>query len=177
MDFFKKIKWNSILVSAVIALLGLIVLANPQAAALSICSLVGWFLVIGGGLTLMTYFTVAKSRYVLIMAFIQLIPGIYIVVRPDVLVSFVSVLLGVVLLVYGLACIREGMENKNFGYSHWWLNMLVGILTTVLALFVIINPFATGSAVMMFAGASMLIHGIGNIFTVIIISNDIKKMM
>ncbi len=177
MEFMKKIKWNSILISAVIALLGIIVLSNPQAAAMSICALVGWFLVIGGGLTLFAYFTLENSRYVLIMSLIQLLPGLYIVIRPDVLVSFVSVLLGIVLLVYGLACIRESFANKRFGYRHWWLGMLVGILTVFLALFVIVNPFATGSAVMMFAGVAMLIHGISNIITIIVISNDIRKMM
>lgn len=176
-EFLKKIKWNTILVSAVIALLGLIVLTNPEAAALSICSLVGWFLVIGGVLTLIAYFSMQKINYVLFMGLIQLLPGLYIVIRPDVLVSFVSLMLGIILLVYGLACIRESMENKRFGYQHWWLNLVVGIITVLLALCVIVNPFATGSAVMMFAGAAMLVHGISNIISIAVISNDIRKMM
>ena len=178
MEFLKKIKWNTILVSAVAALLGLIIISNPEAAALSICSLVGWFLAIGGGLTLFAYLmSVDKPTYILALALIQLIPGAYIAIKPDILVNFVSLLLGIVLLIYSIACLRESVESKRQNYRHWWFTMLVGIFTLLLAICVIINPFETGSAVMIFAGISLLVHGLANIISVIIISNDIRKMM
>lgn len=177
MDYFKSIKWNSILISAVITLLGFIVMVNPEAAALSICSLAGWVLLVGGGLTLGAYFTAGKSRFILIMSLIQIVPGVYIVIRPDIMVKFVTLILGLLLLSYGIAGIRESLENRNFGYSHWWLSLVVGILTTVLAICVIINPFASASAVMIFAGGAMAVHGISSIITIIVISNDIRRMM
>ena len=177
MDFLKGVKWNSILISAVIALLGFIVMLNPEAAALSVCSLIGWALLIGGGLTLGAYFTAGKSRFILIMALVQLLPGVYIVIRPDIMVKFVTLILGLILLAYGIAGIRESVENRAFGYSHWWLSLAVGILTTVLSVCVLINPFASASAVMIFAGGAMTVHGISNIITILVISNDIKKML
>lgn len=176
MDFFKSVKWNSILISVVIAMLGFTVMLNPEAAALSICSLIGWALLIGGALTLGAYFTAGKSRFVLIMSLIQLIPGIYIIIRPDIMVKFITLILGLLLLSYGIAGIRESVENRAFGYSHWWLSLIVGILTTVLSICVIINPFTSASAVMIFAGGAMAAHGISNIITIIVISNDIRKM-
>lgn len=177
MDFLKSVKWTSILISAAIALLGLIVLINPESAALSVCSLVGWVLIISGGLTLGAYFTTGKSSFVLTMALIQLLPGAYIVIRPDIMVKFVTLIMGLLLLSYGIATIRESVENRGFGYNHWWLSLAVGILTTVLSICVIINPFASASTVMIFAGCAMLVHGVSNIATIIVISNDMRKMM
>ncbi len=176
MELLKQIKWNVIFVSAVVALLGLIILLNPTAAALSICSLIGWFLIISGALTLASYFIIGKSNFVLIMGLIQLIPGVYIVLKPEILVNFISLFLGIIILVYGFACLREGAEYREMGYPHWWVNLIVGFITLAMGTLVIVNPFDTGAAIMMFAGASMVIHGVINIISVMIIVKDIKKM-
>lgn len=176
MIFFKQIKWNSILLSALVALLGLIVLCNPSAAAVSVCLLIGWFLIIGGASTLVAYFNF-KSRGILAVSLIQLIPGIIIVIMPDILVNFVSLFLGLIVLIYALANIREAKENRELGYKHWYFGLAVGIITLMLSVVVLLYPFESASAVMMLAGAAMLIHGVSNIISIIVISNDMKKMM
>ncbi len=176
MNFFKQIKWNSILLSALVALLGLIVLCNPSAAAVSVCLLIGWFLIIGGASTLFAYFNF-KSRGILAVSLIQLIPGIIIVIMPDILVNFVSLFLGLIVLIYALANIREAKENRELGYKHWYFGLAVGIITLMLSVVVLLYPFESASAVMMLAGAAMLIHGVSNIISIIVISNDMKKMM
>ncbi len=176
MIFFKQIKWNSILLSALVALLGLIVLCNPSAAAVSVCLLIGWFLIIGGASTLFAYFNF-KSRGILAVSLIQLIPGIIIVIMPDILVNFVSLFLGLIVLIYALANIREAKENRELGYKHWYFGLAVGIITLMLSVVVLLYPFESASAVMMLAGAAMLIHGVSNIISIIVISNDMKKMM
>lgn len=176
MIFFKQIKWNSILLSALVALLGLIVLCNPSAAAVSVCLLIGWFLIIGGASTLFAYFNF-KSRGILAVSLIQLIPGIIIVIMPDILVNFVSLFLGLIVLIYALANIREAKENRELGYKHWYFGLAVGIITLMLSVVVLLYPFESASAVMMLTGAAMLIHGVSNIISIIVISNDMKKMM
>ena len=176
MIFFKQIKWNSVLLSALVALLGLIVLCNPSAAAVSVCLLIGWFLIIGGASTLFAYFNF-KSRGILAVSLIQLIPGIIIVIMPDILVNFVSLFLGLIVLIYALANIREAKENRELGYKHWYFGLAVGIITLMLSVVVLLYPFESASAVMMLAGAAMLIHGVSNIISIIVISNDMKKMM
>lgn len=176
MNFFKQIKWNSILLSALVALLGLIVLCNPSAAAVSVCLLIGWFLIIGGASTLFAYFNF-KSRGILAVSLIQLIPGIIIVIMPDILVNFVSLFLGLIVLIYALANIQEAKENRELGYKHWYFGLAVGIITLMLSVVVLLYPFESASAVMMLAGAAMLIHGVSNIISIIVISNDMKKMM
>ena len=176
MDIFKQIKWNSILLSALIALMGLIVLCNPSAAAVSLCLLIGWFMVIGGASTLFAYFSF-KSRGLLTVSLVLLIPGIVIVIMPHVLVNFISLFFGLILLIYALANIREARENRELGYRHWYLGLAVGVLTLVLAVAVLIYPFESASAVMILAGAAMLIHGVSNIISILVISNDMKKMM
>ena len=96
---------------------------------------------------------------------------------PDILVNFVSLFLGLIVLIYALANIREAKENRELGYKHWYFGLAVGIITLMLSVVVLLYPFESASAVMMLAGAAMLIHGVSNIISIIVISNDMKKMM
>lgn len=175
MDIFKQLKWNSILLSALIALIGLIVLFNPSAAVISLCFVIGvLMLIIGAGMLLLgSYFKMPGRNIWLVL----IVLGFIIIVLPELFANFVSLFLGLIILIYAVASIREATENKTMGYRHWYLGFIIGIITLVLSVLVLLNPFESASAVMMLAGASMLVHGISNIISILVISNDINRMM
>lgn len=176
-NILKKTKLNLILASILTVIIGLILVLNPVNATVFICRTVGIILLATGLFITGSYFlnigqNVGGSS--LIAGLIELALGIWISLRPDSFVQFLTVILGFIMLVHSFVMLQSAIEIKLFGIKRWWLLLITALLTLILGMIIIISPFATIAVTMTIAGISLIADGIIGIITTILISRAEK---
>lgn len=178
-NILKKTKLNLILASILTVIIGLILVLNPVNATVFICRTVGIILLATGLFITGSYFlnigqNVGGSS--LIAGLIELALGIWISLRPDSFVQFLTVILGFIMLVHSFVMLQSAIEIKLFGIKRWWLLLITALLTLILGMIIIISPFATIAVTMTIAGISLIADGIIGIITTILISRAEKMI-
>lgn len=178
-NILKKTKLNLILASILTVIIGLILVLNPVNATVFICRTVGIILLATGLFITGSYFlnmgqNVGGSS--LIAGLIELALGIWVSLRPDSFVQFLTVILGFIMLVHSFVMLQSAIEIKLFGIKRWWLLLITALLTLILGMIIIISPFATIAVTMTIAGISLIADGIIGIITTILISRAEKMI-
>lgn len=149
-------------------IVGLILVFNSVAATVMICRIIGIILLMSG-----LFFTGASllnmdspvQKFNLVPGLIQLAIGLFITIRPDKIVGFFTIVIGVIVLVQSFNILEHGLETKYLGYKQWWITALFAIVMAVLGIVIIVNPFGAVSAAMKFTGFVLIIQGITDAVT------------
>lgn len=149
-------------------IVGIILIANSAQATVVICRVIGIILLMSG-----IFFTGASllnlnspmQKFNLVPGLIQLLLGLYITIRPQRIVGFFTVVIGIVVLVQSFGILEHGLETKYLGYKIWWVTALLAVIMAVLGVLIIINPFDAASVAMKFTGFVLIIQGITDAVT------------
>ena len=166
-DLLKSMKWGMMLTGLLTIIIGIMICANPSGAIISIIRFIGWILIIAGGFSAISEFMQRTTTYrtytTMTFAIISLIFGIVLVIRPASFVNFVGTVVALILFVHGINAIVSALNSKKYGYNQWKLACLSGVVFAVVAFIVLINPFSSASALMLFIGIVLIGDGISNI--------------
>lgn len=93
----------------------------------------------------------------LISAIVTLIIGIFLLVRPDTAVNTISLIVGWLLLISGIFSVILFFTGKTYGFAY--LNIILGIIGTVLGLWIVIDPKFISNFITALLGILILTHG------------------
>jgi uncharacterized membrane protein HdeD (DUF308 family) len=167
-DLFRRIRMSFLLTAVLTILLGLILILAPGTAVRTIFLVVGWMLLLTGAGSLLTALC-SRGKPMgqgdLVLGLIQVATGLVVLMRPGFLLSLAGIVLGFILLLHGVHDIQNAREAKAMGYEYR-LSLVVGVVTVVMGLVVMINPFSTAQALLRFAGLFLLLDGLGDLLMV-----------
>lgn len=166
-DLMKSMKWGMILTGLLTTIIGIMICANPSGAIISIIRFIGWVLIIAGGVSAIGEFMQRTTTYrtysTITFALISLAFGIVLAIRPEAFVNFVGTVVALILFVHGIDAIVSALNSRKYGYNQWKLACLSGIIFSIVALVILLNPFSSASALMLFIGIVLIGDGISNI--------------
>jgi uncharacterized membrane protein HdeD (DUF308 family) len=167
-DLFRRIRTSFLMTAGLTILLGLILIIAPGIAIRTIFLVVGWMLLLTGAASLLTALC-SKGKPVgqgdLVLGLIQVATGLVVLMRPGFLMSLVGIVLGFIMLLHGVHDIQNAREAKALGYDHR-LSLVVGIVTGIMGLVIMINPFSTATTLLRVAGLFLLLDGLGDVLMV-----------
>lgn len=176
-ETWKRFKTFAIVVSCCMLALGLLMVIYPRVSALTVCVLLGILCLVAGGYSLVRYFRLgvfgAFFRFDLTFGICCIIVGVLFLAHPNGAAALMPIALGIYLLIAGVTDIQLSAELRGLG-GGWVLSLILSILDVIAALLLLFNPFEGVSAVMIFAGASLIISGIQGLYTVICITKSLK---
>ena len=143
-----KIKAIQILQAAGYILLGLFLVLKPDTSVRAICYGCG-VIAAAYGLLHMLQCRKGKAKGELILGVIFIALGVFCLITPQTVVSFLPFLLGVVLMLDGISKIQRALD----------LRVLIGILLMIVGVALLFNPFGAVKMTMVFFGACLLIDG------------------
>lgn len=168
-DLFRRVRIHVCLTAVLTVILGLILLVAPGTAIRTVFTLIGWVLVISGIVALLTS-AMSKGQPVaqgdLVLGLIQLASGLVVLLRPGFLMSFVGIVVGFLMLIHGVRDIQGAREGKALGYDYRF-PLAVGIITLILGIIVMIDPFGTASGLLRIAGIFLLLDGVSDILLIL----------
>ena len=161
-ELLKSMKWGMMLTGLLTIIIGVMICANPSGAIISIIRFIGWVLIVAGGVSAIGEFMQRTTSYrtysTMTFALISLVFGIVLAIRPASFVNFVGTVVALILFVHGINAIVSALNSRKYGYNQWKIACLSGV-----AFIILINPFSSASALMLFIGIVLIGDGISNI--------------
>lgn len=166
----KKMRNSLIIMSVLYLILGIIMLIFPTEVSDFICYLVGLMFVFLGVSAVVMYMKEDEktpfSSFTLVFGILFGAFGVYIVLNPKLLASFIPLVVGVFLIVDSISKLSLSFDLKKIQYKNWWQMMIVAFVILTCGIFLLTNPFAVVKVSIMVIGAILIALSISNIFTI-----------
>ena len=174
----KAAKIGYIVISVILCALGILMIALPDFSVSLIGIICGAVLIAFGIIRLVGYFSRDLYRlafqYDLAFGILMIALGVIMLMRPEGLMNFICIALGLSILTDGLFKIQIAIDSKKFGIDQWWLILALAIITVAVGIAVVAMPGGSSRILSIMIGVSLLCEGILNISTVITAVKIIK---
>lgn len=175
LQYVKSLKANDMISSIVYVIIGLVLLIWPGTSTQVVCMVLGIVLLVYGLVQVALYLLKKEktmlSQGMLILGIIFSVLGIWILIKPEMIIMAVPVIVGIIIIMHGLHNTLQALELKKMDYGNWWMALFFGILTLISGLILAYNPFKVVNTVVRVIGIFLIYDGISDLW----ISNRIKK--
>ena len=95
----------------------------------------------------------------MMMGIVLVLLGIWICAQPRIVLSIIPVVVGIIVLIHGLMDIQYTLDIKKAGSEKWWIALIAAVLTLIVGLLLVLNPFTVYEITMVLVGVAMLYDG------------------
>lgn len=176
---YNKMVIFSIISAIITIIVGIVLLFLPNLSNKVVGIITGVIFIIFGITTAYKYLKRDGAKIYslnLVFAILYLILGLVIIIFPFSVIEFVTVCLGLFLVVNGATEINYGLWLKRGGSKAWLVTLVAGILLVILGIMIVFNPF-TAFALTQITGAFLIISGILNLSDAITFKTKAKEIM
>ena len=176
---WKQFRLWAIIFSICMLVLGALTLIWPGISAAAVCCILGVICIGTGIYEIVRYFNLGLVgvffQYDLVLGIFSILAGILLLIHPLGAATFLPVIAGIYIVMGSIFEIQVSVEMRRFGIGNWVLSLVLGIIGTIFAFFLILDPFDGVKALMIYLGILMIIGSIENLYTIYCISRVIKE--
>lgn len=181
MYFLKESKGSLIISALTFIVLGLVLCIWPQTAMNFICIVAGAALLIGGAWQIIAYLHGKAAAGLAPGSFVsgvfEMLFGLVLVFRPQVVQAAVPLLLSVLLLVDSIVKLQISIDLKRAGYGHWWQSLLASLVIGVAAFIFILDPISSAASIVILIGVAFLVNGVSDLWITLYVSRKIRDLL
>ena len=169
----------SLITSILSIIVGLVLIFLPTVSNKVVGIIVGVIILIFGINAVYKYFHRDGAKiYSLNIVFgvLYSILGVVIILYPYSLMEFVTVCLGLFIIINGATKVNYGLWLKRGSEDSWLVTLVTGIFLVVLGIMVVFNPFSAFTLTQL-SGAFLIIVGILNVSDTILFKKRAKEIM
>ena len=174
-NFWGKSKywWMMLVLGIVVFAIGLWIMLQPNVGYLIVAVALGYALLVGGILQLIISASLRKESkgwgWWMAGGILDILIGFLLIANPMFTEALLPFFFGFIFLYKGVTSLVSAFSMLS-DHKYWWLYLINGILTTVLACLFFIFPFWGAVAIIFLSSFMMLYWGI----SLMVISFDIK---
>ena len=165
----KKLKWNLVFMSLLYVGLGVFLVMKPGTALNIVCYALGGVVLACAAVQLVRYFVVERgvfqSQLTLISGLVCLALGVFLLLRSDIVVSILPIVFGLFVIFDSLGRIQNALELRRCEYSSWKVFLLLAVLSVVLGIVMVVDPFGTMETLVMAIGIILIVEGAINLLS------------
>ena len=155
---------NYIIDAILLIILGLVMVIWPEAALKTLFTWMGICFLVMGAVKAAVFFLKKdkEERSVprLIVGIIQIIIGIFFIVKSDFLIAFFPTVEAIILAYGAIVMLIRAVKLRNENKNVFTLSLVLGIVALVLAIIVFFHPVLIADIMVQAAGVSMIIEGV-----------------
>ena len=161
---FNKYGW---LISAILeVLLGIILIFKPKEFTDLILNCIGIVMIVYGGINAIEYFRTSKELAIfehnLSKGILSILAGILLMIFKSTLVESITVIYGIIILVGSIVKVQFSADLARMEDKLWLVTLIEAIISIILGILIIKNPFSAIKTLWGFIGISMIIEGVFN---------------
>ncbi len=164
-------KIGYIVMSVMFCIAGALFIALPDISITMIGISMGIAMIVFGIVKLVGYFSRDLFRlafqFDLELGILLLVLGLIVLIRPDDLMTFICIALGISILTDGLFKAQIALDSKRFGIKSWWVILALAVVAGTIGVFLIFRSAKSAQFLTVLLGVSILAEGILNLYTVI----------
>jgi len=178
-NMYKRMIIYSLLTALLTIIMGIVLLLLPNATNKVVGIIVGIIFLIEGINSVYKYFHREGAKLYnlnLIFGVLYALLGVVIILYPFTVVEFVTVCLGIYMIINGASKVNYALWLKRGNEESWLITLATGIIIAIVGILVIFNPFASLTLTKL-AGAFLIITGILDFMDTILFRNRSKEIM
>lgn len=178
-NMYKRMITYSIVTSILTVIAGILLLFLPNITNKVVGIIAGIIFLIAGINSIYKYFHREGAKLYnlnLVFGILYSILGVVIIIYPFTVVEFVTVCLGLYMIINGASKVNYALWLKRGNEDSWLITLATGILVAVVGVLVIFNPFASLTLTKL-AGAFLIITGVLDLMDTILFKNRSKEIM
>ena len=156
----KKLKWNLIVMSVLYLALGIFLLMVPGTALNVVCYALGGVVLLGAVIQLVRYFLVERGIF---QSQLTLISGLVCLALGGFLI--LPIVFGLFVIFDSLGRVQNALELRRCGYGSWKGFLLLALLSVVLGVVMIVDPFGAMETLVMAIGVILIIESALNLLS------------
>ena len=164
-------KIGYIVMSVMFCIAGALFIALPDISITMIGISMGIAMIVFGIVKLVGYFSRDLFRlafqFDLELGILLLVLGLIVLIRPDDLMTFICIALGISILTDGLFKVQIALDSKRFGIKSWWVILALAVVAGTIGVLLIFRSAKSAKFLTVLLGVSILAEGILNLYTVI----------
>ena len=160
-EFLSRIKADFLLSSVLCIALGLVFIIWRASVLTIVANVLAVVLIIIGVVYMCSYFLsiVTNGLSALVLAV-----GIWFLVQPQVVVSLIPIVIGVVLIFHSIRSIIEAVDARKYGYGGWSVGLIFSIISLVFGIICVTNAFDVMKTATVVVGIILIFNGVSNIW-------------
>lgn len=174
---FKKI---FLLMSAVFITVGLFLILNPQISQQAVGVIIGVIFILYGAIKLIGFIVNAglksETTFDFVNALLNIGLGMFVIYNHGKVLTVAAVIIGIITGFESIMRIATAFELKNSNYEKWKNELVFGMISVLIALFIIFNPFKAVMAVYIMLGIAMTAYGLFRFWSAFKISEIFKAL-
>ena len=174
-SFLKKTGWESILTSVVFAIVGILLICNPEGTFKFAATILGIIFIAFGLVKIIKYFTDKGSsdfyNYDLIYGLVAAVAGIVIIIHSGALEVLFGLIIGIWIIYSGIMRITLATKLKAMNLETWIPVLVIAILMILCGLVMIVNANAVTIAI----GTIILVYAIMDLIEGFIFVKNVDK--
>lgn len=165
---------DSIIVSVLMVIIGIVFIAMPIASGVTLCLIVGWILIAMGVVSILGFIIYGRvfAGVSLVFGIILLLCGAFCLTNPGVVLSMVTVIFGALVVIDAASSLSDGIMCQRAGVPGGIPLIIISVLLMILGIGVIFGPFDT---VVVFLGWLLLADGIIDLVLIVAFGRRVKK--
>ena len=164
LEYIKKYEKNSVLINIIMILISVLLIINPTGVLNIVMIIFGLGILIDGVLRSISYFKSEKEFRIfsveLFMGIIEVFAGILVLICKGLLISILPILIGIWIIVRSIMKLQISFNLKSTSSERWIPILISSIVSLLLGVLIILNPFGTVVTITVIAGIILLISSI-----------------
>ena len=167
-DYMKRYAKGSIVLSICLIVLSCFLIFKPDISLSVLFICLGCFLLVVGIMHTISYFSSPKEfkafSFELVEGIVYIILGFVLIFNPNIVKAFLPIIIGCWMIINSIVRFQLAFNLKSSDSPSWKIVLLFSFLTLILGIVMVINPFASMSALTMICGVMLLVSELINIF-------------
>ena len=175
--FLKKAGWTSIITSLALAIIGLIMIFNPETTMQFISTILGLFFIIIGIIKVFNYFITKENSSLftndIAWGIISIIVGLVVMIYSGTIESILRIMIGIWIIYSGFTRLTMSFRLKNVNSKVWTLVLILSVLMIIGGLYVTFYP----GALIVTLGVIILIYSLMDLVESFIFMRNMKDIL
>ena len=158
-----NIKTSRIISMAAMIIIGVYLLASPVSALARAVKIIGFVLLAVG--VIGEIWCVAQKDYGMgVIGFaVEILLGAVFIARPYTIVSLFPTFAGISIMVNGALNLMSAFDLKKLGSSRWSASAAMAVVTILLGVVILMNPFSTVAVLVRIIGVIVIYNGVSGL--------------
>lgn len=164
-EFFRKIRADFLLSSLLCIALGIVFIVWREATVKAVGTILAVIMIVIGAVYLCSFFLNAVTKGIsAAIGAIVLLLGVWVFIQPEIIVSVIPIVIGVLLIGHGVRGVKESLDSRKYGCASWGVGAALAGISMVFGVICIVDAFGVLELASVVIGIALIYNGISNIW-------------
>ncbi len=172
----KKTIWPSLISSAVILVLGLLLFFKSSVTLMGISYIFGGLIIAIGVLAIVRFISNNHSdisnQLNIVYGIICIISGIFFIEKPEIIGSIIPVVMGIGIIISSSLKIQQSFNLKSLNSSYFFWSFVTALLSLICGVVLLFNPFKGAVIITKVIGIFLVMYAILDICNTIVLKKS-----